>query len=358
MFRARPFVAGVWFTAKALAKKGFSFVLGSKLRRVVTDSFTVMSGVYNPAKTTVFSIVNDEMFFLPAFLDHHRQIGVAQFVFLVDGSTDGTLEFLSDQQDCMVLSSTIKFGDQINDSPFSWLGLTKNVHASGPLKEVLMDYFFADDYSIYLDADELLFLPPAFPTLGEVIAWARRQRVRAISASVVDFFPQDAGSLRASRPPLNAQQLLDHSSFFDEAPLLKPLRGGFPQRLNKGKTTELFRRFLATHHGGVTMKTPIVFHNAMSFRVGAHFSSLFPSNEMMLTIGHFKFTAASAERAAWVVRESPFPEWTQRKYVLYHRLFEELSRQRADLRCQHSKRFLSSRQFLECGLMVSPTSRR
>ena len=53
------------------------------------------------------------MFFLAAFLDHYRRLGVDQFLILDDSSSDGTREFLSAQADCLVLSSDLGFGDPV-----------------------------------------------------------------------------------------------------------------------------------------------------------------------------------------------------------------------------------------------------
>ena len=57
----------------------------------------------------VIALVRDGMFHLHDFLQHHRALGAAHFIFCDNGSTDGTLEALRDQPDCLVLQSLMPF---------------------------------------------------------------------------------------------------------------------------------------------------------------------------------------------------------------------------------------------------------
>lgn len=86
--------------------------------------------------------MKNEIVLLPAFLDHHRSLGVEQFLVLVDYSDDGTLELLLTQSDVVVLTSDIKFGDFINVSILDRFGFTHEDHAGKILKEVITQNFF------------------------------------------------------------------------------------------------------------------------------------------------------------------------------------------------------------------------
>ncbi len=58
--------------------------------RDFANPFRVVHGTLRDARASAFAIVKDEMFYLPSFLDHHRRLGVDQFVILDDQSSDGT----------------------------------------------------------------------------------------------------------------------------------------------------------------------------------------------------------------------------------------------------------------------------
>ena len=52
-----------------------------------------------------FMTVRDEILRLPQTLDHYRNIGVARFFVIDNGSTDGTRQFLLAQPDCHVFAT-------------------------------------------------------------------------------------------------------------------------------------------------------------------------------------------------------------------------------------------------------------
>ena len=63
----------------------------------------------------VIALVRDGMFHLHDFLAHYRALGAAHFIFCDNGSTDGTLDALRDQPDCLVLQSLMPFAAIEND---------------------------------------------------------------------------------------------------------------------------------------------------------------------------------------------------------------------------------------------------
>ena len=55
------------------------------------------------------------MYFLPAFLDHYRHIGIEQFIFLDDQSDDGTNDYLLEQRDIVILKMDYRYGHPITN---------------------------------------------------------------------------------------------------------------------------------------------------------------------------------------------------------------------------------------------------
>src|SRR3712207_6527634 len=109
--------------------------------------------VLKPASTSsgvpCFSVVRNELYFLPHFLRHYRKLGVGHFIFYDDGSTDGSRELLLGEPDCTVLGSDYSFQQRMPDGkPFHY-------HARSQIPE----QFAPDQWCLTVDADEFLFLP-------------------------------------------------------------------------------------------------------------------------------------------------------------------------------------------------------
>lgn len=60
------------------------------------------------------ALVRDGLFYIDEFLRHYRDLGAAQFVFCDNGSTDGTVERLATESDCVVLRSDLPWGEVEN----------------------------------------------------------------------------------------------------------------------------------------------------------------------------------------------------------------------------------------------------
>ena len=91
--------------------------------------------------TSVICPVRDEIGLLPHFLDHHRRLGVRQFILIDNASTDGTTEYALSQPDCIVY-----FTDE---------SYYASAYARTWINRILADNDYAG-WLIYLDADEHL----------------------------------------------------------------------------------------------------------------------------------------------------------------------------------------------------------
>lgn len=88
--------------------------------------------------------VRNEMEFLPHFLRHHRAIGVKEFVFIDNVSTDGTTDYLRAQPDCHVYQTAQPYAQ--SNFAADWVNWVVGAH-------------FRGRWVIYLDCDELLVFP-------------------------------------------------------------------------------------------------------------------------------------------------------------------------------------------------------
>ena len=72
---------------------------------------------------TLFAVMRNEMYFLPAFLAHYRALGVKQFVIVDDASDDGTTQYLAAQPDCCSGMSEHRYGARVSISDPRYGGL-------------------------------------------------------------------------------------------------------------------------------------------------------------------------------------------------------------------------------------------
>lgn len=149
----------------------------------------------------VICTLRNEMPRLPEFLDHHRRLGVAQFLIVDNGSEDGLDRYLVDQPDvslwrCDTSYREARFG-------LDWAG-------------ALLFQFGHGHWCLTLDADELLIYPSHDTRpLPQLVAHLDRIGQQGMGAMMLDLFP--TGSLgQADAPP--DQPLHRQLPWFDAGP--------------------------------------------------------------------------------------------------------------------------------------------
>ena len=164
-----------------------------------------LAQITSPARTDgvlAFACICNEMQRLPEFLDHYRQLGVAQFFIVDNGSSDGSTAFLARQRDVSLWSSAAsyrhaRFG-------MDWLAALKRRAGR-------------NRWCLTVDADELLVYPDwQTRPLPALTAWLEARRIHSFGALLLDLYGGpgaggtstlrqvpwfDAGNYRAERDP-------------------------------------------------------------------------------------------------------------------------------------------------------------
>lgn len=119
----------------------------AQLKAFLKTSFNLISDNLSPSEDRlnpiVFAVVRNELNRMKVFFEHYRKLGVNQFVILDNGSTDGTLEFLSEQEGTKVYQILEPFQTQKKES---WI-------------EKLLIMNGLNRWCIVVDSDELLDYP-------------------------------------------------------------------------------------------------------------------------------------------------------------------------------------------------------
>ena len=126
-----------------------------------------------PGDVVVVALVRDGAYYLDEFLRYYRSLGAAGFVFCDNGSSDGTLERLAGEADCVVLQSTLPWGEVEN----RFRNHAAKVHCMGR-------------WCLYADMDEQFTFEGAGRIgLPGLVRYLERQGHTALVAQMVEMFP-------------------------------------------------------------------------------------------------------------------------------------------------------------------------
>jgi glycosyl transferase family 2 len=258
---------------------------------------------------TVCSIVKDEAFYLPAFLDHYRQLGVRQFIFLDDRSADGTREYLSDQADCAIITSELTYGQYVDGTRAHVFWRTELPRA-----------YAQQGWALVVDVDEFLELPPGYRSITDLTHALGVRGASAVGAVMVDFYPARISDLDDQTHPTDKAELFARYPFFDDLPhghwiegknKFRQLYGGVRDRLVKAygvgsaaapakqSAARSVRKALQRRLGLATPKyfsaihkVPLVRWSVPHRYVSSHTIERAPCSGMQLGLIHFKFTGS------------------------------------------------------------------
>lgn len=334
----------------------------------------IESGAVDSSKLTLFSIMRNEMGFLPAFLAHYRAVGFEQFLIFDDGSDDGSGAYLEAQPDVVVVRANWSFGHPIRYRDPD--GAVYDERFGTFLKIALPHLFFDRAYVAYVDADEFLFLPPGVPSIAEVVERLAQEGAPSAISTVVEFFPEDVAGLSGALPQ-SFDALLATYPYFQAEPLVHLRPGDQPELLGKSKTARLFKAFgvepkverkglqrlymsskakkAQQFQKSPRHKTPLVLRSAESRLTGSHYANLPPSETVLLTIAHFVFTAQFADKiaraSAWGAHANGAA-----KYRYYAELLGRMQAEGGSFLDENSVRYEDAQQLIDHGLMAYPST--
>lgn len=130
----------------------------------------------SPTDILAFATVRNECLRLPYFLHHHRRLGVDHFLFVDNGSDDGTADFLAAQPDVSVWKTKASY--RLSRFGMDWLTW-------------LQIRYGHDHWCLTLDADEL-FIYPYHDTrsLHSLTEQLERIGTRSFGSLMLDLYPK------------------------------------------------------------------------------------------------------------------------------------------------------------------------
>ena len=298
------------------------------LRRSNNDLRIVAGKDTASSSFTLLSLLKNEFYFLPAFLSHYRRLGVQRFIFLNDNSNDGSVEYLLDQPDTILVESDHSYGDPVS-TPSSLSKIPRNLRMMVLWRSIMHDMFADERWALQVDIDEFVHLP-AGATFQDVVARLERENVTEAWGVMLDVYPPTIHDLRhlAHQDQLQENLLW----YFDGEQHLKLRKGQRPKLLHPGARARLYHTHKITHlyrqlevarprpihnllrNMGITRRPPR--YNALwkpvllrwstrnnTYFLNSHGTNLIASRALLLPIQHFRFSGAIYRKISTNVHE-------------------------------------------------------
>ena len=145
-------------------------------------------------EVVLVSLVRDGAYYLDAFFDHYRSLGLSHFVFFDNGSSDTTLARLQQEPGVVILQSTLPWGDFEND-----------------FRHYAAQHYAADRWCLIVDMDEVFdFEGRAEIGLSGLTRFLADQGYTGLMAQMLEMFPKAALSTVSKLPYPQALEQFSH----------------------------------------------------------------------------------------------------------------------------------------------------
>jgi hypothetical protein len=307
-----------------------SFRVSSRERRkrqeIPITALTRRPRQYSQGINVVF-ICHNDIHLIESFLLHYRAMGAAHFIVLDDASTDGTREFLLNQNDVDVWESPLRYSEARRGR--QW-------------REQLFEAYGKDRWYVNVDSDEfLVFADCETRSLSELVGVLERAGDKRLAAPMIDMY---AGP--GVRPNLTRNPPWTISDHFDSS--------GYDVSLDKrGVSVKGGPRGRRFDEDNELMKYPLIYWDSSCYFGSSPHRPLpydrnFPKNWGALL--HFKFFVNYKEKIAEAVKEKQHFGGA----VHYQRLSKEIDENGTiDLYDEAvSTKFAGSQQLVDLGFVT------
>ncbi|MDO3383258.1 glycosyltransferase family 2 protein [Gilvimarinus algae] len=282
----------------------------------------------------LFCCVRNETLRLPYFLKYYRTLGFQEFVFVDNASTDGTTQFLLEQDDCTVFWTDQPYSESC--CGIDWINQ-------------LLSQLEGQQWVLIVDADEILVFPKieSIP-LRELTDCLEHEGANALPTFLLDMYGEG---------PISKIQYSQEGSFISTCPYFDrsgytlaeagyfkglPVRGGARQRL-------FWDGIQHTANPPYLAKTPLVkWNREMRLEASTHIVQGARPGSTSGALLHFKMLSDFSESVA--LEASRKEHWDDAgQYAVYSSVVKACP----DLNpmCSLSERYENSMQLVELGLM-------
>ena len=279
---------------------------------------------------SVLCLVKDGMEHLDSFVKHYQELGFRHFVFLDNGSSDKTIDYLKSIE-CTVYKCRLNY--------------EKYIYA---MKQFMVHSLGENHWSLYVDVDEL-WLYPGMKTLSlkDFLEYLDHHSFNACQGHMLDMFGE---TISFNNQPLNAVSLQQAYPYFTLRGLIQsPLQRYFIQ--SDGKRFQ--------YHGGVNKhffdldkiylsKIPLIkWNRKMIVHESSHISKYIQLADVSCALLHYKFTNTFFQKAQKIVNEKR-DAWA---VEYYGQILDALDNKNTSLVDESTCRFESAQQLIQLGFI-------
>lgn len=285
----------------------------------------------NSTKGTIaICVVRNEINRLPEFFDHHRSLGFERFVFIDNGSSDGTREYLLQQCDTGVFATS---------DIFHWTA------KHGWIMQVIERLGQTRWYAL-LDADEhLVFAHCESHTIHQFVSGLQARGIKRARACLVDMYNERAvfGASDIHGTFEDRYRYYDAKGYSEHRSGRLTVRTGGPRARMADS--------LGHHHSPALTKYPVFQMDKGEVAYNPHV--IWPpldtlTDPCLLALKHYKFDDALSQKMDYALKTGAY--WNDSaEYALY----KDWNEQNPDksLLYSGSARYQCAQDFAECGLI-------
>ncbi len=188
---------GIWDSYRMRVRRRHRLLRAARKSRELTCLQDNTASI-RPSDVLLVSTMRNEQIRLPYFLDYYRGLGINHFLFVDNGSEDGTADYLAGMADVSLWQTHASY--RKSNFGVDWMNHLKRKYAHG-------------HWVLVVDPDEL-FIYPFCDTrpIQALTDWLDNSAIRSFSAMLIDTYPKG----RISDLPYQAgQNPLEIANWFD-----------------------------------------------------------------------------------------------------------------------------------------------
>lgn len=255
-------------------------------------------GEINPDWPTIICVIKNEIDKLPNFFSHYDKIGQFNYVFIDNGSTDGSLE-LVESKNAVVYQCLEKFS---TNRKLAWINKVYSTLPEG-MWTVLLD---ADELLVYDGYEKIPF--------NSVMEQFNKKRISTAAAIMIDMFPER----KVNKKDYLSEYIYFENLFHEEKSFyFNSVYGGIREREFKFGNDRMF----------LIKKHPVVRKDNRSMLIHCHYIYPFDRNfESVIYFGllHYKLFESEIEKYKSIAEAGSYGNGSI-EYKTYLKAFKEKS---------------------------------
>jgi hypothetical protein len=247
---------------------------------------------FDESKPILMCVVKDDLIKVKLLIEHHRQIGIENFVFLDNGSTDGTYEYLLEDDKLHIYRTEEKY---TSSAKYGWINR-------------ILSYYGFNRWYLYVDSDEnFVYIDCEKTNINELIKKMHKKKVNQLHSLLIDMYSKDELYKNTSKNYINQYK------YFDAQPYRRQYK--FRGVIIRGGPRRIF--FDDTKLWPILNKTPLFILKRKMIFESAHFIFPYrffkPINSALL---HYKFMVNDRNKYIERTKKGNFAEGS-REYKAY-----------------------------------------